>query len=75
MVSSPARSLPARFRMVGLIVGLVTTAALTLGAGVVATASAEPLPDPKGLVVHYPFDETSGTVVADASGNGRTHRS
>lgn len=43
-----------------------------LSAGVATSAAADdPLPTRAAdLVVHYPFNETSGTVVADASGNG-----
>src|SRR5919108_4463754 len=42
-----------------------------LSAGVATSAAADdPLPTRAAdLVVHYPFNETSGTVVADASGN------
>ena len=33
------------------------------------TGAPPPLPP---FVAHYPFDETSGTTAADATGNGRT---
>ena len=42
--------------------------ALALVASAVAAA---PRRRPRTSVAHYPFDETSGTVVNDRSGNGR----
>ena len=67
--SPPVAPRSGRSRMVGAV------AALTMAFGALAAvpASAEPLAEPADaqLVVHYPFNETSGTVVADASGNGR----
>ena len=37
------------------------------------TETVEPLPaDENGLVAHYPLDQTTGTTVEDASGNGNT---
>jgi len=54
----------------------VTTAALVAAMLVTtllvsAPISASAQSSDEDLVVHYPFDETSGDVVADASGNGR----
>lgn len=63
--SPPAR---ARLRTVGSV------AALTLAFGAVAApASSEPVTGSEDdrLVVHYPLNETSGSVVTDASGNDR----
>lgn len=52
----------------------VTAAADGFVSAVVSSAAVVPLSGPgldEGLVVHYPLDETSGTVVSDTSGNDR----
>ena len=67
--SPPVSPRPGR----SLLVGAVAALTMAFGALAAVPASAEPLAEPADaqLVAHYPLDETSGTVVADASGNGR----
>lgn len=49
---------------------LAATAALSLMSGVLAAPAAADTTEPSGLLLRYTFDETSGTVVHDASGHG-----
>lgn len=57
----------------GALAGLATAIAVaaTLAGPVPARAEGEPVDTDTGLIARWKLDETSGTVAADSSGNGR----
>ncbi|TNC16977.1 hypothetical protein FHE66_13110 [Georgenia sp. 311] len=66
---SPRPHTRTRLRTVGAVAALT----MVLGAAAAVPASSEPDAEPSDerLVAHYRLDETSGTAVADSSGNDR----